>query len=160
MKKFAILVLTIVLSFQFASAQSSGYNRDRLLKGEMTYSAWTGKMTIGGIAVSKGSESKYFNESELKKFKSATTVANIGGCLVGAAIGYPLGYTLGGGELKKETKTVLCIMGGLGVVLTVAGSANVQKVVKEYNLRQKSGSEVMNLSLLANPAGVGMILSF
>ncbi len=160
MKKFAILVLTIVLSFQYASAQNASNNRNRLLKGEMTYSAWTGKMTIGGVAVSKGSETKYFNESEQKKFKSANSLANIGGALIGVSIGVPLGRSLAGGELTKETKVFCGAAAGLGVILAVAGSANAQKVVKEYNLRQKSGSETMNLSLLANPAGVGMVLSF
>ena len=156
MKKFAILVLTIVLSFQYVSAQSAGSNRDRTLKGDMAFSIWTGQMTIGGISVNKGAESKYLNESEMKKFKSA----NIGGVMVGVAIGYPLGTVLGGGEMTKETKLFCGAAAGLGAVLIIAGSANAQKVVKSYNLRQKGGSGSMDLSLLANPAGVGMVLSF
>lgn len=160
MKKFAILVLTIVLSFQYVSAQSAGSNRDRTLKGDMAFSIWTGQMTIGGISVSKGSESKYLDESEMKKFKSANTLANIGGVMVGVAIGYPLGTVLGGGEMTKETKLFCGAAAGLGAVLIIAGSANAQKVVKSYNLRQKGGSGSMDLSLLANPAGVGMVLSF
>lgn len=160
MKKFAILVLTIVLSFQFASAQNESNNREHHLRGEMSYGILSGKMMIGGLEVPKGSESKYLSEKELKKLKSANSVASVGSCMLGAAGGFALGNAIGGGELKNDAKLVLGAIGSMGLILIVAGNMKAEKVVRTYNIWQKGGPETMNLSLMANPAGVGMVLSF
>ncbi len=160
MKKFALLVLTVVFCSQYASAQYESTNWNEPLKGNMTYSIWTGKMRIGGTEIVKGTENLYLNESEMDKFSAANTWGNVGGTMIGFAIGYPIGYSLGGGTMTKEGKIACGVVGGLGLVVAVAANASVQKVVKSYNLRQSAGSGSMDLSFVAHPTGVGLVLSF
>ena len=96
----------------------------------------------------------------MDKFSAANTWGNVGGTMIGFAIGYPIGYSLGGGTMTKGAKVACGVVGGLGLIIAVAANASVQKVVKSYNLRQTASSGSMDLSFVAHPTGVGLVLSF
>ncbi|MBO4267745.1 MAG: hypothetical protein J5869_00050 [Bacteroidaceae bacterium] len=160
MKKSVIFVLTIVLSISYASAQRTGSSDYYVLEGEMTYSALSGILKVGGVKIPKGMESDYFDDSELGKFNSAKKVMSLGGIMIGAAVGYPLGYSVGGGSVTKETKTVCSIIGVTGLLVAIAGGAAAQKAVAAYNTRKGISNDPMYLSFVARPDGVGLVFEF
>jgi len=160
MKKSVLFVLTIVLSISYASAQGNGSLDYYVLEGEMTYSALSGILKVGGVKIPKGMESDYFDESELGKFNSANKVMALGGIMIGAAVGCPLGASIGGGSVTKETKTICSIIGGTGVLIAIAGGVSAQKAVASYNTRNGISNDPMYLSFVARPDGVGLVFEF